>query len=903
MTGDPFRKVMPGQRLQIPAAAYNAFIDAARDFRERQQARDTDQRPELRQTGIVRVKNDSGEVRQRFDILGIDRPIFAPDENLDSFKGEVLLVGVVPKSHHAGRFVVLLEPLAESAIGLAVISGVCPVRVRLDQGGDHFADVLDDAPTQLHTVGHGGAVILWCEEFDHEAPERGHWAVVRLSNAPPMIHKAEVIGTLTQGATEPATAWLLEWDADLGDWYRTNQPIEVYAGPGFRGVAFGRTDAVHAGDEIDVYYSPESQRWLALSGNWYLEGQATEEITAGDQGTVKLIAPGNPKISGPDGEPRELLIEARSPYWTVNEHQTVSVIWDTVRLGWQIVHGRFWQPGCGLSMSRRPLVEDGPTATVLDIQHNQLAGPGLGVEEGEGDNCDRLKVNIGDGCGLGYGEDDELIIIAADLAGPGLQETGECALAVDPGCGIKFDANDRVAVDSIALAGTGLTPESTCSLAVDTGCGLTVGDEGQVKISPADIVGIGLGVDEGDCKIGVRYGCGLKIGEFDELRIDAAQLIGRGLEQEGGALGLCKLSVKTGCGIELGDDDEVKIKPDDLAGKHLVVEEEGCAIAVDDTVDEERDQVVTVLTSAVLAVDGCDVKLQRKTREITFRHNADGLLIGVVVGDEQALADSTVDVSDCCCDEVSLYELADCANLESNIIVAGSDLTAPALGSVHKQAITGVCWEVVNADAAGTPMAFSQDGATFAPGDDPCGACGGPPPSILYHLRMCEDNETQVVVDENDLTEPEIGAVYKDDQGICWIVFDEDVAGPAAAFTMDRYYPPEGNPCATCLEPPETLYELADCAQVESNIIVAASDLTNPGLGSVHKQTTTGVCWIVIDDDATGTPTGFTQDGPTYTDADPCGHCAGLPEEDFCCGFNATQAANGLYGNEDVSTA
>ena len=34
--GDPFKKATPGQKLRIPAAAYNAFIDSALDFQRRQ---------------------------------------------------------------------------------------------------------------------------------------------------------------------------------------------------------------------------------------------------------------------------------------------------------------------------------------------------------------------------------------------------------------------------------------------------------------------------------------------------------------------------------------------------------------------------------------------------------------------------------------------------------------------------------------------------------------------------------------------------------------------------------------------------------------------------------------------------------------------------------------------------
>jgi len=36
--GNPFKKVQPGQKLEIPAEAFNTFIDAALDFKARQRS-------------------------------------------------------------------------------------------------------------------------------------------------------------------------------------------------------------------------------------------------------------------------------------------------------------------------------------------------------------------------------------------------------------------------------------------------------------------------------------------------------------------------------------------------------------------------------------------------------------------------------------------------------------------------------------------------------------------------------------------------------------------------------------------------------------------------------------------------------------------------------------------------
>ena len=186
--GDSFKKVQSGQALRIPAEAFNAFVDAARDYRGRQQTRETEGQPKLRQSGIIRVKNGSGADRNWFEILGIDRSVFTPSDNLETFQNEVVLVGVTPDGEdHAGRFCVLLEPLAANAIGLAVISGVCPDRVHINEASDSFAEVQDNDVTQLKTGGSGSATILWKESGTSE----NKWAVVRLGDAQPVIRSRD----------------------------------------------------------------------------------------------------------------------------------------------------------------------------------------------------------------------------------------------------------------------------------------------------------------------------------------------------------------------------------------------------------------------------------------------------------------------------------------------------------------------------------------------------------------------------------------------------------------------------------------------------------------------------------------------------------------------------------------
>jgi len=68
-------KVKSGDPLSIPAAAYNSFIDAAIDLKNRQNNTDAGIQPQFRQSGIVLVRNQSGADRDQSDILGVNIPL------------------------------------------------------------------------------------------------------------------------------------------------------------------------------------------------------------------------------------------------------------------------------------------------------------------------------------------------------------------------------------------------------------------------------------------------------------------------------------------------------------------------------------------------------------------------------------------------------------------------------------------------------------------------------------------------------------------------------------------------------------------------------------------------------------------------------------------------------------
>lgn len=137
----PMQKVKRGDPLVIPAATFNTFIDAARDFQDRQRSSRRDAVREQRDTGIVLVRNESGADRERFDVLGIEGPIIERVDNEDEFKQRVALRGVLPSSPHPGKFAILLEPAKDQAIVRACVDGVCVVRVRMVDEAHSSADV------------------------------------------------------------------------------------------------------------------------------------------------------------------------------------------------------------------------------------------------------------------------------------------------------------------------------------------------------------------------------------------------------------------------------------------------------------------------------------------------------------------------------------------------------------------------------------------------------------------------------------------------------------------------------------------------------------------------------------------------------------------------------------------
>jgi hypothetical protein len=163
--GDPFKKVTAGQRLKIPAAAYNAFIDAARAAaaaKGRTAALPLSDHP----PDTVLIRNSSGYDIQRFGTLRVTGVLIGPEdeegEPEDSFLNQWALEGIAPLGEPEEMLAITIEPIAQDAIGRACLGGhATPAQVLFPRIGDTFVEADPTSPQRLKSrLWYGGQGVV-----------------------------------------------------------------------------------------------------------------------------------------------------------------------------------------------------------------------------------------------------------------------------------------------------------------------------------------------------------------------------------------------------------------------------------------------------------------------------------------------------------------------------------------------------------------------------------------------------------------------------------------------------------------------------------------------------------------------------------------------------------------------
>lgn len=137
----------------------------------------------FKQAGIVKVRNDTGTDLDRFNIIGLGDPLVLPADSIDEFKRRPTFSGETPTAAHAGRFGVLLEPLAQNAIGEAVVAGVVQAQVDITDDMHDFCEVTTSSEV-LTSYARGSAQILASEGLIGQ-----QWCLVRVGNKPSYVYR------------------------------------------------------------------------------------------------------------------------------------------------------------------------------------------------------------------------------------------------------------------------------------------------------------------------------------------------------------------------------------------------------------------------------------------------------------------------------------------------------------------------------------------------------------------------------------------------------------------------------------------------------------------------------------------------------------------------------------------
>lgn len=189
MAGDTFRRYRQGEPFVPRATTLNAWTDAAEAFQRSGKAGAGDPRRIISNPCEVLIRNDSGEDREQFEVLGISGSVFSPADAEQQYRNQIVLTGGLATSVnlYVGKWVVCQEPIRDGEIGRAVIDGLTVAKVypgRIMGYDDYRWCDLHAADSILFGRPLGYARILhWLEADEVDDADAVRLAVIQL-NAP-----------------------------------------------------------------------------------------------------------------------------------------------------------------------------------------------------------------------------------------------------------------------------------------------------------------------------------------------------------------------------------------------------------------------------------------------------------------------------------------------------------------------------------------------------------------------------------------------------------------------------------------------------------------------------------------------------------------------------------------------
>jgi len=187
---DPFRRVAPGEKLTIHAAAWNRTMDVVAPRADFGGAQAADALLNFR----VAVRNDTTGVADIYSVLKVGTAIITPTGPVAGQLATVpVFAGSEPDEETGSGFCVLAAPCATGAYAMGAVAGVTPVKLNVIDSDHKYAKVIPGDITELETAVAGPAYILWKES----GTGGGKWGYVRLGNDEESFR----LGRITGGAS------------------------------------------------------------------------------------------------------------------------------------------------------------------------------------------------------------------------------------------------------------------------------------------------------------------------------------------------------------------------------------------------------------------------------------------------------------------------------------------------------------------------------------------------------------------------------------------------------------------------------------------------------------------------------------------------------------------------------
>lgn len=242
-SGDPLKRVLPGEPFAPSAAAWNAMLDVARRVARAEASVPGSASPSAPH-GLVRVRNDSGTALDAGDIVGFGAALFTPADNLSEFRFHPTVISALPtRALHSGKFGVLVDAVPAGGIGYAQVSGIAACKVDSQSATvlPECVEVKNSDATQLSLVGDGIARVLW-----RESGTGTRRALILFTQASTLRFHARITGAAALVGS--SYRWAYAWEEVMLPSYGSGDGWEVV--PGGRS---GTTSADYAvnGTEAD----------------------------------------------------------------------------------------------------------------------------------------------------------------------------------------------------------------------------------------------------------------------------------------------------------------------------------------------------------------------------------------------------------------------------------------------------------------------------------------------------------------------------------------------------------------------------------------------------------------------------------------------------------------------------